>query len=160
MSTHGIQGARTLDVMSVKNSLIRASTNMHVAMIRSTHGRFGAKVGPQDVCVLTTTGRKSGRERHNPLAWFPHSDGIVVVASANGSDKHPAWYLNLVANPDVRVEIKGVGTPMTARTASEAEKEQIWPGIVAKAKNFDRYRTKTSRNIPVIILTASAPTTS
>jgi deazaflavin-dependent oxidoreductase (nitroreductase family) len=139
--------------MTVKNRLTKASTTMHVAVIRATHGRFGAKIGPQDLCVLTTTGRKSGAERHNPLAWFPHDDGIVVVASANGSDKHPAWYLNLVANPDVRVEINGQAKPMTARTASDAEKAQVWPGIIAKAKNFDGYQTKTSRNIPLVILT-------
>jgi deazaflavin-dependent oxidoreductase (nitroreductase family) len=139
--------------MGVKNRLIRAATNLHVGMIRSSKGRFGAKMGPQDLCVLTTTGRRSGTERRNPVAWFPHQDGIVVVASANGSDKHPAWYLNLAANPDVGVEINGQEKPMTARTASDAEKEQIWPGIIAKVNRFDSYRTKTSRNIPVVILT-------
>lgn len=137
---------------SVKNAMIRTFTNLHVAVIRSTHGRFGAKMGPQALCVLTTTGRKSGAEHHNPLAYFPHGEGAVVVASAGGSDKHPAWYLNLVANPAVRVEIDGVMRPMTARTATDAEKAQIWPGIIAKARNFDNYQVKSSRNIPVVIL--------
>lgn len=137
---------------TVKDRLIRAATDMHVAIIRSTHGKIGARMGTQDLCVLTTTGRTSGIERRNPLSWFPHGDGFVVVASANGSDKDPAWYRNLVADPAVHVEIGGVDRPMTARTASDAEKAQIWPGIIAKAKNFESYQGKTSRNIPVVIL--------
>lgn len=111
-------------------------------------------MGSMRFCILTTTGRKSGIERHSPLAWFPHADGLVVIASAGGSDHHPAWYLNLVANPLVRVEIHGVDRPMTARTASDGEKAQIWPGIIAKARNFEHYQARTSRNIPVVILEA------
>jgi deazaflavin-dependent oxidoreductase (nitroreductase family) len=142
--------------MKAKNTLIKAVTNLHVALIRSTHGKVGAHPGSMDVCVLTTTGRKSGAERRNPLAYFPHPEGIALVASANGSDKHPAWYLNLAANPEVKVEIDGVEKPMTARTASDAEKAQLWPGIIAKVPSFDSYRAKTSRNIPVVILTTRA----
>lgn len=137
---------------TVKNLVIRAFTDAHVALIRSTHGRVGARLGTQDLCVLTATGRRSGVERHNPLACFPHGDGLVVIASANGSDEDPAWYRNLVANPAVRVEVDGVVQAMTARTASGEEKAQIWPGIIAKAKNFEGYQVKTSRNIPVVIL--------
>jgi deazaflavin-dependent oxidoreductase (nitroreductase family) len=137
---------------SAMSRLIRAFTDTHVALIRLTNGKLGARVGSVRFCILTTTGRKSGVERHNPLAWFPHDDGLVVIASAGGSDDHPAWYRNLVANPLVRVEIDGVDRPMTARTASAAEKSQIWPGIVATAKNFEGYQARTSRNIPVVIL--------
>jgi F420H(2)-dependent quinone reductase len=137
---------------SLKNRAIRGFTDLHVALIRSTHGKLGARIGPQDLCILTTTGRKSGAERHNPLAWFPHGDGLVVIASAGGSDHHPAWYLNLVANPQVRVEVDGVVRPMTARTATDEEKAQIWPGVIAKAKNFEGYQVKTSRDIPVVVL--------
>jgi len=137
---------------SAMSRLIKAVTDTHVALIRLTHGRFGARIGGVRFCILTTTGRKSGVERHNPLAWFPHDDGLVLIASAGGSDHHPAWYLNLVANPLVSVEIDGVDRPMAARTASDAEKAKIWPGIVAKAKNFEGYQARTSRNIPVVIL--------
>lgn len=145
--------ARILTAMtSAMSRLTKAVTETHVALIRLTHGRFGARMGNLRLCILTTTGRKSGVERHNPLAWFPHDDGLVVIASAGGSNHHPAWYLNLVANPSVSVEIDGVDRPMTARTASAAEKAQIWPGIVAKAKNFEGYQARTSRNIPVVIL--------
>lgn len=132
--------------------LTKAVTGAHVAVIRVTHGRVGARIGSTKLCILTTTGRKSGIERRNPLACFPHDDGLVVIASAGGSDEHPAWYQNLVANPLVSVEVDGVVRPMTARTASEAEKAQIWPGVIAVAKNFAGYQTKTSRDIPVVIL--------
>lgn len=139
---------------SAMSRLIRAFTDTHVALIRLTHGKFGARMGSMRFCILTTTGRKSGVERHNPLAWFPHDDGLVVIASAGGSDHHPDWYRNLVANPLVRVEIDGVNRPMTARTASDAERAQIWPGIVATAKNFEGYQARTSRKIPVVLLEA------
>lgn len=139
---------------SAMSRLIRAFTDTHVALIRLTHGKFGARMGSMRFCILTTTGRKSGVERHNPLAWFPHDDGLVVIASAGGSDHHPDWYRNLVANPLVRVEIDGVDRPMTARTASDAERAQIWPGIVATAKNFEGYQARTSRKIPVVLLEA------
>lgn len=132
--------------------LIKAFTDTHVALIRLTRGRFGARMGNLRLCILTTTGRKSGCERQSPLAWFPHDDGLVVIASAGGSDHHPAWYLNLVANPLVRVEIDGVDRAMTARTASDAERAKIWPGIVAKARNFEGYQARSSRSIPVVIL--------
>lgn len=134
------------------NRIIRAFTDAHVALIRITHGRVGARMGTMTFCILTTTGRKSGVERHNPLASFPHDDGLVVIASAGGSDADPAWYRNLVANPDVRVEVDGVDRPMTARTATGEERALIWPGVIAKAKNFEVYQTKTSRTIPVVIL--------
>ena len=137
---------------SAMSRLIRAFTDTHVALIRLTRGKLGARMGRTKICVLTTTGIKSGVERHSPLAWFPHDAGLVVIASAGGSDHHPAWYRNLVANPLVSVEIDGVNLPMAARTASDAEKAKIWPGIVATAKNFEGYQARTSRNIPVVIL--------
>jgi deazaflavin-dependent oxidoreductase (nitroreductase family) len=140
---------------SMKNTVAKAFTGLHVAVIRSTHGKVGARMGALHLCVLTTTGRRSGVERHTPVASFPHGDGLVVVASAGGSDEHPGWYLNLVANPAVRVELDGVDRPMTARTASDQEKARIWPDIVAQAKNFEGYQVKTSRNIPVVILEPS-----
>jgi F420H(2)-dependent quinone reductase len=140
---------------SVKKRLVKALTDVHVALIRSTHGRVGARMGTMDLCILTTIGRQSGVERHTPLACFPDGDAVVVIASAGGSDEHPGWYRNLVANPAVRIERDGMLRPMTARTASDEEKAQIWPGIVAKAKNFEGYQVKTSRKIPVVILEAT-----
>lgn len=134
------------------NRITRAFTNIHVALIRVSHGRVGARMGTMNLCILTTKGRKSGVERHNPLACFPHDDGFVVIASAGGSDQDPAWYRNLVANPDVRLEIDGVDRPMTARTATDEERPEIWSGVISTAKNFAGYQTKTSRKIPVVIL--------
>jgi deazaflavin-dependent oxidoreductase (nitroreductase family) len=136
----------------MKRRITKAFTDVHVALIRSTRGRFGARMGTMDLCVLTTVGRTSGLERHNPVACFQHGNGLVVIASAGGSDQDPGWYRNLVANPCVRVERDGMVASMTARTASNEEKAQIWPGVVAKAKNFEGYQVKTSRNIPVVIL--------
>ena len=132
--------------------ITKAFTDTHVGLIRITHGRVGARMGSMHLCILTTTGRKTGVEHHTPLALFPHGDALVVVASAGGSDDHPSWYLNLVANPNVRVEVDGVNRLMTARTASGEERARIWPGVVATVKYFEGYQAKTSRELPVVIL--------
>jgi deazaflavin-dependent oxidoreductase (nitroreductase family) len=105
----------TLGAMTaLKKSVTKAFTDVHVALIRSTYGRVGVRIGTMNLCILTTTGRKSGVERHRPLACFPHGDALVVIASAGDSDEHPGWYRNLVANPAVRVERDGEVRPMTA----------------------------------------------
>jgi deazaflavin-dependent oxidoreductase (nitroreductase family) len=77
---------------------------------------------------------------------------MVVLASAGGSDEHPGWYRNLVANPAVGVQPEDVVRPMTSRTTSDKQKEQIWPGIVAKARNFEGHLVTTSPNMAVVIL--------
>jgi deazaflavin-dependent oxidoreductase (nitroreductase family) len=76
---------------------------------------------------------------------------VVLVASKGGDDRDPQWYGNLTANPDVEVTIKGVTRPMRARTASDAEKAELWPQIVGAYKGYAGYQEKTDRNIPVVI---------
>jgi deazaflavin-dependent oxidoreductase (nitroreductase family) len=81
----------------------------------------------------------------------------VIVASNGGSDRMPSWYYNLSAHPQVTIQTGAQVRTMTARTASPQEKTQIWPDIVAASSNFGNYQTKTSREIPVVILTPVAP---
>ncbi len=117
--------------------------------------RTEGKTMGMNLLVLTTVGRKSGQERQTPLAWFPGPDGSwLVVASANGAQANPAWYLNLAAHPDqVTVEQAGRKVAVTAEELHGAEREQAWQQIKAAADNFRKYEQTTDRKLPVIRLT-------
>jgi deazaflavin-dependent oxidoreductase (nitroreductase family) len=117
-------------------------------------GRFGWDVANMPVLELTTTGRKSGRPR-TVLLTSPLRDGdaIVVVASRGGDDHHPAWLVNLRANPDVEVAIgRQPKRPMRARIADPDERARLWPQVVAKYQGYGDYQAKTDREIPLVLL--------
>ena len=107
------------------------------------------------VLELTTTGRKSGQKRSVMLTSpIQEGDAIVVVASRGGDDVHPAWFLNLQADPDVDVSFKGApAEPMTARVATAEERDRLWPQVTADYKNYADYQKKTDREIPLVLLT-------
>lgn len=110
------------------------------------------------VLELTTTGRKSGQRRSVMLTSpIQEGDSIVVVASRGGDDVHPAWFLNLQADPDVEVSLKGAPKQaMKARAATADERARLWPQIAADFKNYAGYQEKTDREIPLVLLTPSA----
>jgi deazaflavin-dependent oxidoreductase (nitroreductase family) len=139
--------------MSVATKLARVATGTHSAIYRASKGKVAGSMGGRPVSLLTTTGRRSGKQHTTPVMTFPHEGGLVIVASNGGSDRMPSWYYNLSAHPEVTIQTGPQVRSMTARTASPDEKAQIWPGIVAAASNFGNYQTKTSRDIPVVILT-------
>jgi deazaflavin-dependent oxidoreductase (nitroreductase family) len=105
--------------------------------------------------VLTTIGRKTGAERSTPVGWFPGPDGSwLIVASAAGAARNPAWYYNLAAHPDrVRIETAGRAVAVTAEQLHGAEREQAWRQITAAVPRFAQYERQTDREIPVIRLT-------
>jgi deazaflavin-dependent oxidoreductase (nitroreductase family) len=145
------------DMSSLADRVAKLMTSAHVSVYRASKGKVGGGMGGNPVCLLTTVGRVSGRERTTPLMGFPQDDGaLVVVASNGGSDRPPSWYGNLRANPEVQVQVGAKVTPMLARTATAPEKAAIWPRIVAAAKNFEGYQRKTNRDIAVVILTPAA----
>lgn len=108
---------------------------------------------------LTTTGRKSGRP-HSVMLTSPVQEGdtIVIVASRGGDDHHPAWFLNLRDNPDVEVAYAGKPkAPMRARVAIADERARLWPQVTATHKGYAGYQTKTSREIPLVLLDPLPP---
>ena len=133
---------------------VRWMTGANTAAYRLTNGRVAAHVpGGAPICLLTTTGRRSGRPRTVPLLYIPHDDDqIVVVASHGGMSRHPAWYLNLVADPRATVTMGRQRCSMTARPASDAERSRLWPALTAVYAHFDAYQRRTDRIIPVLIL--------
>ena len=105
------------------------------------------------VLLLTTTGRRSGKARTTPLTFFRDGADLVVIASNGGADRPPGWSLNLQQNPRAVVEIGTDEVAVTARTASAAERKRLWVPITATYSGYARYQEKTTRRIPVVILT-------
>jgi deazaflavin-dependent oxidoreductase (nitroreductase family) len=151
---HRLVMAYVRGMSSLAIKAARLLTGAHVAMYRASKGKVGGSMGGTQVGLLTTIGRVSGRRRTTPVMTFPHEDGaLVVVASNGGSDRPPSWYGNLRADPRVEVQGGPRVRPMVARTATAPEKAEIWPHIIVTAKNFEGYEKKTTRDIPVVILT-------
>ena len=98
---------------------------------RRTNGKLGGTIQKSPVALLTTTGRKTGQRRVSPLLYLREGDRVILGASRVGSDKHPLWYLNLKANPEVSVQIKGEVLRLRARDATAEERTEYWPKLVA-----------------------------
>jgi len=138
--------------------ILRAMSQANVFVYRATGGRIGGKwrVGSAfprgvPVCLVTTTGRRTGRPRTLPLLFLPDGDRVILVASQGGLPKNPLWYLNIKANPDVTVQVGKRERKMRARTASPQERAELWPKLVAMYADFDSYQARTEREIPVVI---------
>jgi deazaflavin-dependent oxidoreductase (nitroreductase family) len=124
----------------------------HRVLLTLTCGRFPKRLGGMETLELHTTGRKSGQRRSTMLTT-PMADErrVIVVASKGGHDEHPDWYKNLSANPDVEITRAGQTRRMRARTASPAEKAELWPKIVSVYKGYAGYQKRSERDIPVVI---------
>jgi deazaflavin-dependent oxidoreductase (nitroreductase family) len=121
---------------------------------RTNGGKVGGGFEGAPMLILHTTGARSGKERVNPLVYQPLDDAktVAVFASKGGAPTHPDWYHNLVANPDVTVEIGTETVPMRARVADGEEHDRIWTIQKQLMPNFADYEAATSRRIPVVVL--------
>ena len=138
--------------------LLTALSRAHVALFRASGGRLGGRIrSGAPVLLLTTTGRKSGKQRTTPLLYLEDAGRYVVIASVGGAPKHPAWYLNLLANPAATIEVGGGKLAVSASTASPEERARLWPLAVQMYAGYDAYKARTSREIPVVILAPAAP---
>ncbi|WP_337061267.1 nitroreductase family deazaflavin-dependent oxidoreductase [Kineococcus sp. G2] len=104
------------------------------------------------ILILFTKGRKSGEQRSHALIFRQHGDAYLVVASKGGSDAPPAWFLNLQADPDVEVQVKGERFRARARVATPEEKPRMWASMVEVWPDYEDYQRQTSREIPVVVL--------
>lgn len=129
---------------------------LHRGIYRLSRGKVGAKLGQLPVLLLTTTGRKSGQPRTWPLGYIRDGERLIIIASAGGEPKHPAWYVNLRADPEVTVQLGGKSVAMHAETATGAERARLWAQVIAVFSGFAEYQRKTTREIPVVILTTVA----
>lgn len=136
----------------VKDALARAITRLHSEVYRRTGGRFAGKAGKTQFLLLTTTGRRSGQPRTTPLNYLEDGDTLVLVASYGGDDRDPQWLRNLRADPVASVQIGAQHHGVRARVATEEERSRLWPKLVEMYPGYDRYQAKTSRQIPVVVL--------
>jgi deazaflavin-dependent oxidoreductase (nitroreductase family) len=133
--------------------VIKAMSSVNTWIYRATGGKVGGRFpGGAPLLLLTTIGRKSGEPRTTPLIYLSDGDDLVIVASKAGMDNHPLWYMNLVANPDVEVEVGRERRLLRARTATAEEKARLWPELVAIYSDYAAYQKRTERDIPVVIL--------
>lgn len=135
---------------------LKTMNSIHRVILKVSGGHMGWKASNMPVLELTTVGRKSGQARV-VLLTSPYQDGdtFVIVASRGGDDQHPAWFLNLRDNPQVEVSIQGKPKQkMTATVASAEDRQRLWPKVIADHKNYAGYQTKTTREIPLVLLNA------
>ena len=123
-----------------------------IAEFRANQGKVGGQFAGMPLLLLTTKGAKSGVSRTNPLAYLRDGDRYVIIASYAGAPKNPPWYHNLVAHPNVRVEIGGQSFDARAEVVKEPERSALYQKVEAAMPVFSEYKRKTQRVIPVIAL--------
>lgn len=128
------------------------------AYLANPDGRAsGAGPSGLPTLLLTCKGRKSGQPRVVPLVFLQHGDAMVIVASLAGYDHHPAWYLNVRANPECAVQLDRRKMKAVARDATEKERKELWPKLIALLPLWDHFQKQTDRPFPIVILTPTGP---
>ena len=140
--------------------LMKAFSPFHRWVYRRSRGRLGARwsTGRIPVLLLTTTGRRSGRSHSTPVGYLPIDGRLVLIASYGGVPEHPAWYLNVVAEPDVAIELNGNLRRMRAELAEGEQRARLWAEATTRYPMFIGYQEQVSRELPVIILHAQPGT--
>jgi F420H(2)-dependent quinone reductase len=137
----------------VRDGTARRLSRLHTSVFRLTGGRLGKRLVANDMLLLTTTGRITGRPHTVPLLFLRDGDTLVVFASWGGRDVHPEWYLNLSSRPEVEVELAGgERRRMRARTVDGDERERWWERAMAAYDGYAVYQGRTHRHIPVVLL--------
>ena len=122
-----------------------------------TGGRVFAHARGKPMLLLTTTGRRTGVARTAPLPYMPYGDEMVVIGSNSGGDRHPAWYLNIEANPAVGVQVGPRSSTAKARTVAGEERAALWDRVVEYAPWYEEYQASTDRRLPLVAITPGEP---
>jgi deazaflavin-dependent oxidoreductase (nitroreductase family) len=130
----------------------RRTGQVHAWLYRRTGGRIGHSAGSLRNLLLTTTGRRSGELRTVPLTYMTDGDRYVLVASNGGSDRHPAWWLNLEQTPRATVQVGSRTLAVVAHRADAAEHARLWPALKKMNPFYGQYERITDRAIPVVVL--------
>src|SRR5213594_2193173 len=136
----------------LKPRTIRLIGRLHAWLWKLTGGRLGNAFGRVPFIMLTTRGRKTGRDRTIPVLYLRYGADLIVVASFGGNDMHPAWYLNLERCPEAEVIIIGERRRLLATRVSSEEKGLIWRRLIEMYPNFAIYQQRTRRDIPLLRL--------
>jgi len=125
----------------------------HAAVYRATGGRIGGRLpGLPSLLLLDHVGAKSGRRRTTPLVYMADGENFLIVASKGGHPSDPAWFHNLRAHPDTEVQTGGVRLKVRAREADAGERRRLWPTASQYNPHWERYRQRTDREIPLVLL--------
>ncbi len=135
-----------------KNKVTELFWKVHRFLYRVSGGRIGGRVIGMPVLMLTTKGRKTGEPRSSILTYVPKGDACVVYASYAGEPTHPAWWLNLVADPRATVQRGQEIVPVIAREAEGEERAALWAEVLRVAPDYAEYEKRTTRRIPVVVL--------
>ena len=131
---------------------LKLGTGVHSGVYRATGGKLLGRMGKSPILLLNTVGRKSGKKRTTPLLYVMDGEGFVIIASKGGAPTHPAWYLNLIANPDATVEVGDREVRVRAEEVHGEDKTRLWQKMVEMYPTYDDYQTKTEREIPLLVL--------
>jgi F420H(2)-dependent quinone reductase len=142
---------------SLKRRGIRAMGSAHRVVYRATGGRVGGRVWGLPILLLTTTGRRTGKARTNPLCFYPDGDDLVVVASNGGLEWFPSWWLNLLDRPQASVRVGRATRAVIARPAFPEEHARLWDAITTIAPGYLAYERRAPREIPLAILAPTDP---
>jgi deazaflavin-dependent oxidoreductase (nitroreductase family) len=142
----------------IATKIIRRMSTANTWLYRKTSGRLGKtwRMGSAlrrgvPICLLTTTGSKSGQPRTVPLVYLREGERVVLVASQGGLPNNPMWYGNIVKNPKVEIQVGRHKRAMLARPADAEERAALWPRLVDMYADFASYQSWTDREIPVVI---------
>jgi deazaflavin-dependent oxidoreductase (nitroreductase family) len=124
----------------------------HLALFRASGGRLGGSMGGVRILFLHHVGRRSGEARISPLLYVADGDVLAIIASKGGHVRHPAWFHNLMAHPETEVELGRERRPVRARVAIGAERDRLWDRAASVWPDYELYRQKTDREIPVVVL--------
>jgi deazaflavin-dependent oxidoreductase (nitroreductase family) len=126
---------------------------VHQWLYEKTDGRIGRSIGGRPMLLLRTVGRKTGEPRTSALLYVADGDAFAVIASKGGDVRHPGWFHNLTANPDVEIQVGRERIPVRARIAAGPERQQLWDRAnEVNQGQYDVYQSRTDRTIPVVVL--------
>src|SRR5688572_3362385 len=131
---------------------LKLGSGAHAGVYRATKGKLFGRMGKSPILLLNTVGRKSGKKRTTPLLYVMDGEGFVIIASKGGAPTHPAWYLNLIANPDATVEVGDREVRVRAEEVHGEDKARLWQKMVEMYPTYDDYQTKAEREIPLLVL--------
>jgi len=131
---------------------LRLTGRLNVPLYKLSGGRIGGRLGRAPILLLTTVGRRSGKERTAPVVYLPDGEWLIVIGSNAGNERPPAWALNLEQNPEAEVQVRRERRPVRARITEGKERETLWKRMNDQFAGFDNYRDRTSRNIRLFVL--------
>jgi F420H(2)-dependent quinone reductase len=146
------KGSNEKDLSVPARLALKLGSGAHAGVYRATGGKLFGRMGKSPILLLNTVGRKTGRKRTSPLLYVMDGEDFVVIASKGGAPTHPAWYMNLMANPEATVEIGDREVRVEAEVADPEDKPRLWQKMVEMYPTYDDYQRKTEREIPLLVL--------